>query len=309
MPAALPDVKEEEPPDTPESQTVAVAGDAKASSPAVTAERRSDGQPQKFIVATTAGCSDDAVGTTPAVKASNQPGDASTAGPPMAEPVGTVVAPSTATATAGCEGGVSGNGATALQETAGAAVEAAPTAQAAAQGRAALDEGPGGDRGRASLAATPPPGLVPQRAAQPAYDVGIIRVKAETNDPCAVGVFQAHGSNLPLMPPLPSHYPPSMTKTPSDTAELIHVGITFRGRRKVVRHLSSTRVGELVELHPTLLMMERRRLAVVDAAGVEVGGELPLGFLLRQGAHAAGARALSGGVVLELEVRPDDWAD
>jgi len=77
--------------------------------------------------------------------------------------------------------------------------------------------------------------------------------------------------------------------------EIVDVALSFQGRRKLVRHVSSTRVGDVLELHPGL-RAARQRLVVVDSQGFEIGREMPLGLLSRQTS-----------TLLELTLQVDEW--
>jgi len=77
--------------------------------------------------------------------------------------------------------------------------------------------------------------------------------------------------------------------------EVVSVALTFRGRRKLVRHGSSTRVGQILELHPSL-MRTGKAFALVDSEGFEIGKELTLSTLSR-----------GGGNLVELEVQEEMW--
>lgn len=85
--------------------------------------------------------------------------------------------------------------------------------------------------------------------------------------------------------------------------ELIAVALTFQGRRKLVRHLSHTLVGEMIKLHPIASQPSRpmTQLVVVDRDGFEVGADVPLGTLARQ------AGSSGNGSVLELHLQVDGW--
>lgn len=78
--------------------------------------------------------------------------------------------------------------------------------------------------------------------------------------------------------------------------EVVNVAMTFKGRRKLVRHGSATRVGQILELHPSLLRTGKE-YTLVDSQGFEIGKELPLGTLSR------------GGALVELEVQEEMWGD
>jgi len=75
---------------------------------------------------------------------------------------------------------------------------------------------------------------------------------------------------------------------------IVEVSLSYQGRRKMLRHNASTRVGHILELHPSLLRAGKA-LVIVDAQGYEVGNELTLGALVK------------GNSVLELVVQADEW--
>lgn len=80
------------------------------------------------------------------------------------------------------------------------------------------------------------------------------------------------------------------------------LALSYQGRRKLVRHLSTTRVGEIIELQPSLAQATGKPLVAIDAEGFEIGREMPLSFLVREpGQNNA------GNGLLELTVRADDW--
>lgn len=103
---------------------------------------------------------------------------------------------------------------------------------------------------------------------------------------------------------------PSMRSKPTPDAQIVDVALIFRGRRNLVRHLSNTRVGEIVDQHPSLARMAKRPLVLVDRDGFEMGRELQLSRLLT-GSSAIGANGSSQKCppLLELELRPDEWAE
>jgi len=99
-----------------------------------------------------------------------------------------------------------------------------------------------------------------------------------------------------------------MLAPPPSDAHVVDVALNFQGRRKLVRHLSSTRVGEIVDLHPALMEVFSRPHVLVDRDGFEMGRELPL-FKLLNGSTASGATRDQGNPpLLELEFQPDEWA-
>jgi hypothetical protein len=77
---------------------------------------------------------------------------------------------------------------------------------------------------------------------------------------------------------------------------IVSVSLTFQGRRKLLRHSGNTRVGQILELHPSLLQRAGQPLVIVDAQGFEVGKEITLGTLCSK-----------PGAILELEVQADEW--
>lgn len=86
-------------------------------------------------------------------------------------------------------------------------------------------------------------------------------------------------------------------------SELISVALTFQGKRKLVRHLCHTLVGDLLRLHPVASQPSRLAspLVLVDRDGFEVGSNVPLGTLARR----AGASGMCQ--LLELTLQTDDW--
>jgi len=102
--------------------------------------------------------------------------------------------------------------------------------------------------------------------------------------------------------------PPSSGLTPggvSDIAawppmedELISVALIFEGKRKLLRHLASTLVGDLMQMHA----MKNMSFVLVDQDCFEVGKNVPLGTLARQQAAMG-----DGGRILELTLQKDAW--
>merc|ERR1711920_320614 len=86
--------------------------------------------------------------------------------------------------------------------------------------------------------------------------------------------------------------------------EIVPVALIFQGRRKLVRHLSSTLVGDIIKLHPSAVQNSNSRqpLVIVDRQGFEIGREMPLGLLARQ----LGISVANGGL-LELTLQIDEW--
>lgn len=82
------------------------------------------------------------------------------------------------------------------------------------------------------------------------------------------------------------------TASPDDA--IVSVALTFQGRRKLIRHSGTTRVGQLLELHPQLMRNEKPQV-IVDSQGFEVGSEICLATLCKPG------------VLLELEAKADEW--
>jgi len=81
--------------------------------------------------------------------------------------------------------------------------------------------------------------------------------------------------------------------------EVIDVALHFMGKRKLVRHLSHTRVGEIADLHPKLHeAAARKTLVVIDDEGFRIGRDLSLGVLARQ---------MGGDGPLELKLEFDEW--
>lgn len=80
--------------------------------------------------------------------------------------------------------------------------------------------------------------------------------------------------------------------------ELISVALIFQGKRKLVRHLANTLVGDLLKMHA----MKNRSFVLVDQDSFEVGKNVPLGTLSRQ--QAANG---DGGRILELTLQEDAW--
>lgn len=79
--------------------------------------------------------------------------------------------------------------------------------------------------------------------------------------------------------------------------ELVDIALSFQGRRRLVKHSKSTRVGDIPSLHPSLLSAANNRpLAVMDNRGFEIGRELTLEVLVPV-----------NGEILELRVEVDDW--
>merc|ERR1712194_931987 len=88
----------------------------------------------------------------------------------------------------------------------------------------------------------------------------------------AVGAIQTY---VPTLPP-PQH-PPSVPKIKE--GDMIAVSLNYLGKRKNVRHLSGTLVGNII---PAALKSGRRSLVVVDSQGFEVASDVPLLTLARQ---------------------------
>lgn len=76
---------------------------------------------------------------------------------------------------------------------------------------------------------------------------------------------------------------------------IVEVALSYQGRRKMVRHGAKTKVGQLMELHPSL-MRSGKALVIVDAQGFEVGNELTLAALIKPGSS-----------IVELTVQADEW--
>ncbi len=85
---------------------------------------------------------------------------------------------------------------------------------------------------------------------------------------------------------IPTDGPPAPT--------LAHVGLTFRGKRKLVKHLRGTSVGQLVEMYEERFSTNAD-LVAVDAEGVEVGPGLCISDLIGTAA------------VLELSLQENAW--
>lgn len=86
---------------------------------------------------------------------------------------------------------------------------------------------------------------------------------------------------------------------PGVEGNIIDVALNFNGRKKRVRHLDCTRVGQLAELHLSN-QASQKAIVVVDSQGFEIGKELTLGVLMRQ-------LGLAHGGLLELTLQIDDW--
>lgn len=82
------------------------------------------------------------------------------------------------------------------------------------------------------------------------------------------------------------------TSSPDDA--IVSVALKFQGRRKLLRHSGTTRVGQLLELHPQLLRSGKPQV-IVDSHGFEVGNEISLATLCKPGS------------LLELEAKADEW--
>lgn len=78
---------------------------------------------------------------------------------------------------------------------------------------------------------------------------------------------------------------------------IVCVALHFGGRKKMVRHLESTYVGQLPELH--LGNQKREPVVVTDREGFEVGKELTLGIIARTVGECDG--------ILELTMKIDEW--
>lgn len=74
---------------------------------------------------------------------------------------------------------------------------------------------------------------------------------------------------------------------------ILNVKLTYLNKTKMLRHGANTRVGQLMEIHPSL---RGKSLVIVDDQGFEVGNELTLGTICRPGTD-----------ILELKVQVDDW--
>merc|ERR1712166_701442 len=70
------------------------------------------------------------------------------------------------------------------------------------------------------------------------------------------------------LPPLPMVPASALSSDP----QIVAVALNFQGRRKCVRHLENTSVGELVRLH--LSTKTTSPLIVLDKGGFEIGKEL-----------------------------------
>jgi len=100
-----------------------------------------------------------------------------------------------------------------------------------------------------------------------------------------------------------------MGSIPAPDVQILDVALIFRGKRKLVRHSSNTRVGEILDQHPSLARIAKKPLVLVDRDGFEIGRELELWWLLGgSSASDANISSQTSTPLLELEVRPDEWA-
>jgi len=83
--------------------------------------------------------------------------------------------------------------------------------------------------------------------------------------------------------------------------DMVPIGLNYLGRRKLVRHLGSTAIGDII---PDRIRTAAQRLVVVDREGFEVGRDVPLGVLARQSGMACPTSKL-----LELTIQTDEWGD
>lgn len=79
---------------------------------------------------------------------------------------------------------------------------------------------------------------------------------------------------------------------------IIAVALHFGGRKKMVRHLEGTFVGQLAELHLGH-QNKKKPVVVTDSEGFEVGKELTLGVIARMVGTRDG--------ILELTMKVDEW--
>jgi len=93
---------------------------------------------------------------------------------------------------------------------------------------------------------------------------------------------------------------------PAGGEQIIDVELCFQNRRKRVRHMGSTRIGEIVDLHRAT-HLARKPLIVVDTAGFEIGRDIPLVVLATRKQIPGSSLSSSPQGILELVLRADDW--
>jgi len=163
----------------------------------------------------------------------------------------------------------------------------------------AVGAGPGGAASGAAGAAGTAPAGGPGSAAgvvSAAPGAGMVSV--------AGGVNSGPGGMMPL-DPNPGAIIATSTQDfwPSASSnKLIKVALNFQGKRKLVRHLGHTLVGDVLKL-TQVAARTSRPLVLVDRDGFEVGANVPLRTLAQQGSI--------GGEddILELVVQVDDWGE
>lgn len=104
-------------------------------------------------------------------------------------------------------------------------------------------------------------------------------------------VWHAAGENPP---------PPVMAAG----GNLVDLCLVHRGSKKLVTHLSTTTVREVIELQRGLTMALQKPIVALDNRGYEVGHDIPLGFLMNL------AKIGEEGVrSLELTLQADKWCE
>lgn len=139
------------------------------------------------------------------------------------------------------------------------------------------------------------------RAAEPAFGPGASGPGAI--GPGAIGpgaivvskrasiIWNAAGENVP---------PPVVAAG----GDLVDICLIHKGIKKHVTHLSTTKVGEVIALQPSLAQLLKKHVVALDARGFEVGSDIPVGFLMHK------ADVGDNGVrVLELTLQADQWCE
>jgi len=92
--------------------------------------------------------------------------------------------------------------------------------------------------------------------------------------------------------------PPSGGAAPA----MIDVTLSFGDRKKKVRHMGSTRIGEFVSLQRPTQVPQQQEVFIVDSTGTEIGEDIPLSVL------AASRPVADGPLELGMRLRrTDDW--
>merc|ERR1712048_453048 len=98
---------------------------------------------------------------------------------------------------------------------------------------------------------------------------------------------------------------PAAARATDDTeagTSWVSVSLSFKGRKKLVKHLGCTMVGDIIKLHLPQGGAQQPAVVVVDRQGFEIGKEMPLNVLVQmQGIDVA------AGALLELSIQTDEF--